>query len=223
MLLGIIGRGAWGNVYARTLDRMRVRYWQVGSDWLDRSKGLKADGYIIASSALTHYDLALRLLEDRKPTLIEKPVCFTAKEGKALLKAGKGIVFAGHTRLYDPVWREFKKTLGPITSIHASMGRSECKLSHEWDCGSHLSAMCFDVMFDPRKATIDTSDRHAPLLFNVDGKVFTDVKSRPTPIEVLIAEFITAIEIGKPDNSGLKLGVRVVEFLEEKYGNPFRC
>jgi hypothetical protein len=58
-----------------------------------------------------------------------------------------------------------------------------------------------------------------PLQIIVNGdKVYTDVAEIPTPLEVLVQEFILAIRRGVPNNSGLILGAQVVRYLNEFRG-----
>jgi hypothetical protein len=76
--------------------------------------------------------------------------------------------------------------------------------------------MCLDVGFDPRRATLAAVGVHIPLSFVVNGRYeFRDVITDPTPLEVLLTEFIAAIRKGEPNNRGLRLGAEVVEFLHE--------
>lgn len=217
MRLGIIGRGPWGNVYAETLRRMDVEFWQAGMDWQHQAT---PDGVIVVSAPDSHYRVAFDLIEEAVPILLEKPVCTNSKSARHLLgKANlhEAIVFTGHTRLYSPSWREFKaKVLGGVKSFYAAAGSRDCKLSPLWDWGPHLVSMCLDLGFAPSEATIATSDEDHPLTVIVNGEhVYAEPKvDTPQPLEVLLTEFMAAIEKGEPDIRGLELGVKVVEAIE---------
>lgn len=206
-MLGVVGRN-WGSVYSKTLSQMGIPHWVKSHDW-DKA----ADGIIIASPPETHFWIARECLASGIPVLIEKPVTLDAAQALELVSLG-GIAFAGHTRLYSPAWRLYKESLPPVVSVDAVMGRA---IRDPWmECGPHLAAMCFDLGLDPRDANIRTEGSYIPLSFVANGRhEFVDSKTSPTPIEVLLTEFVAAIERGEPDNAGLVLGAKVVEFLNE--------
>lgn len=207
MKLGIVGHG-WGNAYARTLDKLGIEYWQ-GRTWGDR-----ADGVIIASPAETHYEIAKGLLP-AAPIILEKPVTLDPRQAWELVGMG-GIAFAGHTRLFSPAWRIFKASLLPVESITCCAGGTE--RDPWWDWGPHLAAMCIDLGFDPSRARISVGKSYRPLSFVVNGdQEFVDEVTSPTPLEVLVTEFVAAIERGEPNNAGLRLGAEVVEYLWSKH------
>jgi hypothetical protein len=194
--LGIIGRGPWGYTYAKTLSKLGIDFWHAGRDW--RKKG-NADGVIIASSPESHFPVAMSFLADGVPVLIEKPVTLCSREAKALVGCG-GIAFVGHTRLYSPAWRAFKR---PAKEVRATV-------ADWWGWGPHAVAMAFDLGCETPEITVG-GER---MTFVADGREFHDVVTDPTPLEVLVKEFCAAIESGKPNNEGLQLGLRVVQFLE---------
>src|SRR3990167_1847268 len=119
MKLGLIGKGNWGNVYAKTLTEMGIEFHQMGRDW--DSKGV--DGIIIASNAWSHFMIAKGLILGRMPCLIEKPITLNIKRAVRLLEWAedhdKSIVYTGYTRLYSPAWNEFKQTLPEVVKIEA--------------------------------------------------------------------------------------------------------
>jgi hypothetical protein len=204
MKLGILGHG-WGYTYAKTLDKLGIDYRH------DRTVGQGVDGVIVATPAETHYEIARDLLKAGIPIILEKPVTLDPEQARELVTLG-GIAFAGHTRLYDPSWRSFKASLHKIESIDCIAGGTS--RDPWWDWGPHLVAMCLDVGFDPRAASIRCEKERIPLSFIVNGThEFRDVVGSPTPLEVLCTEFVQAIELGEPNNAGLVLGAEVVEFL----------
>ena len=217
MKLGIIGRGRWGNVYAETLRRMGIPFWQASRDW---HKQGNADGIIIATNPASHHALARRLMFRYCPIIIEKPLCLFRKEAKdlMLLADESSIVKVGHTRLYSDAWRKFKLNaiIEGVKSVEAVAGSDDTTVKPHWDWGPHLVAMCLDLGFDPLKAKITTSSENIPLRVVVNGNlVYTDQPETPTPMERLIGEFVSAIELGEQDISDLELGVKVVETLSQ--------
>ena len=209
MDLGLVGWGYWGKVYAGVLDELGVDYWQAGRDWTARAK---PDGLIIASSSDSHYEVAVKAMARGIPVLIEKPVCMKASEARNLIQLG-GIALAGHTRLYDPLWAEFKASVGVPEKVEAwAGGVNESNPDAELNWWVHLAAMCVDLGFDPHKAVFHVSKEKVPLRFVADGKEFTDSRGG---LANLVRAFIAAIELGKPDNSGLRLGLKTLEYVEK--------
>lgn len=212
MKLLLIGRGRWGMVWGRTLDKLGISYRQMGQDWSIEG----VDGVIIASDPKSHFLLAKAMILARMPVLIEKPICFSFKKAQRLVgwTSDKSIVFASHTRLYSSAWKEFKGGLPEIVSIKAQMG-AVSKVAPKWESGPHLVAMCLDLGFNPEKADIRVFDTKMPLSFVVnDTYLFQDVLTEPTPLEVLLAEFVQAIKNKEKDIRGLEFGANVTAYCE---------
>jgi predicted dehydrogenase len=203
--LGIVGRGPWGHTYAKTLTKLGIDFWQAGRDYrkhLPNRYG-DCDGVIVACAPEAHCEVAFDLIEDEYPVLIEKPVCLNSQDAEDILSWARdrqGIALVGHTRLYSPAWRAFKR---PAKEVRATV-------ADWWGWGPHAVAMSFDLGCENPEITVG-GER---MTFIADGREFHDVETDPTPLEVLVKEFIAAIESGKPNNEGLQLGLRVVQFLE---------
>lgn len=130
--LAIIGRGHWGQVYKKTIDKMNSVVLPdqniFGKDY-ERIKDLttsEIDGVIIAASTSAHYQIASYLLRHGfKNLLIEKPLTQTYHQAKKLQKIIRAIpnakVLVGHVLLYDPAYNKIKalakKKLGKISQI----------------------------------------------------------------------------------------------------------
>lgn len=200
-----------------------MAFWQSGRD-VDLLR--EADGIIIASAPHTHAALAEYYIKNFVPVLIEKPVAMEVWDAQNIVDFAKeydGIVFAGHTRLYSNAWRRFRdeaKARG-VYSVYATAGghgSSSGQIDALWDWGPHLVAMCSDIGFDPRRAHIVVTDEEAPLEFFVNGEMrFRDVAETPTPLQVLLGEFMDAIKKGEPDARGAELALEVTEVLEESH------
>ena len=220
MRLGLIGRGYWGNVYAKTLTKMGVEFWQAGRNWREMPK---PDAAIVACSANAHYKTAKQLISQSVPVLIEKPVCLSAYDAEKLLKFAKfkgGIVFVGHTRLYSPEWQKFKMQAS-IQSIRFFAG-GKSKLGWSLDWLPHLMAMCLDIGVHPSAATFKEKNGRLGVIVN-ETLEFKDELTDPTPLECLLTEFMSCVKLGLPDVRGLSLGVRVMQEIErmtmgEAYG-----
>lgn len=215
MILGVIGKGYWGDTYARTIGDMGISCWQIG-----RGEIPPADGVIIATPAATHYEIAFELIDESIPIIIEKPVCLTSKEVRKLLSIADDdeIVFTGHTRLYSPLWRAYKANMPKGARKAVCEAGGPCKLDPWWDWGSHLVAMCIDLGLDPAECEYHISSDRRPIKITVGDHVYVDKPSVPMPLEVLISEFVNAIAIGTPDVEGLRLAAKVVEMLESDAG-----
>ena len=221
MILGIIGKGYWGDTYARTIGEMGLPFWKIG-----RGEIPQADGIIIATPAATHYSIAFGLIERGIPVIIEKPVCLNTWDAQNLIHLAElcdGIVFVGHTRLYSPLWRAYKAKMPKGSRKAVCEAGGPCKLDPWWDWGSHLVAMCIDLGLDPAECEYNISSDRKPIKITVGDHVYVDKMSSPTPLEVLITEFVNAIAIGTPDVEGLRLGVKVVEMLESDAGTRARA
>lgn len=216
MILGVIGKGYWGDTYARTIGDMGISCWQIG-----RGEIPPADGVIIATPAATHYSIAFNLIEHGVPVIIEKPVCLNTWDVQNLLFVSDlcdGIVFTGHTRLYSPLWRAYKANMPKGARKAVCEAGGPCKLDPWWDWGSHLVAMCIDLGLDPAECEYHISSDRRPIKITVGDHVYVDKPSVPMPLEVLISEFVNAIAIGTPDVEGLRLAAKVVEMLESDAG-----
>ena len=164
---------------------------------------------MIATDPRKHFELAREALMRNQPVLVEKPVSFYPCQAWELVDLD-GIAFAGHTRLYSPTWRKFKEWNFGGSGVKASAGGT--RHNPLWDWGPHLAAMCLDIGIDPKDAEITCTKEPQPLRFEVNGDVFTDVEGE-RPLDVLLTEFADAIEYGKPNNAGLELGARVIDYL----------
>lgn len=206
MRLLVVGRGPWGNAYARAFERLNIPYWQATHDW----HCYVPDGVIVATPAETHYAIARCCLGRKIPVLVEKPVALSGAEAHALAGMG-GIGFAGHTRLHSPAWRAFKASLPKVESVEAWAGGTD--RDPWWDWGPHLVAMSLDIGCE--KPVIHVTQEERPLRFVVNGEhEFRDVPDNP--LDELICEFCAAIERGEPNNEGLRLGARVIDYLESE-------
>ena len=99
----VIGAGGWGKNHINTLNRLGHLYGIVDKDksalklFNNLNENLKFhtsvedaishgyDGYVIATPAETHFELASILLQESQNILIEKPVCLNYKDSQTLL------------------------------------------------------------------------------------------------------------------------------------------
>lgn len=184
-------------------------------EWMSNVPRFDADAIIIATPAHTHYALAKQALFEGRHVLIEKPMTMNVKEAEELVELAlrKGVTgFVDHTHLYSPAFRELKaKTNGALTATFTAGG--PCKTAPRWDWGSHGVAMGLDLGV-PCELQISAQRSH--VVFTVcsrDGVlVYDDPPTDPTPLEVLLTEFIGAL--GSPQIDGLKMGLNVARVLQ---------
>jgi hypothetical protein len=186
----VIGDGRWAEVYREAIYRLDI----------------KEVGVVIATDPKAHHRLARKFLLMGYPVLVEKPVCMTPTDAWDLVDL-EGIAFAGHTRLYSPAWRKFRKHRGNVVARAGGTHRDPW-----WDWGPHLVAMCLDAGYDPRDCDLDCTKDEQPLRFCIGDEVFTDVPEE-RPLDVLLVEFAAAVRLGAPNNKGLRLGAQVVDYL----------
>lgn len=205
MHLGIVGRGYWGNTYARVLKEMRIPFWQDGRYWHMRH----ADGIIVACKSEAHYEVARCAMGRGAAVLIEKPVTLDYEEAKDL---SGGIAFAGYTRLYSRAWRAFKEPAEEVNAWAGGVNETNADPVTNWV--PHLAAMCLDL--GAKKANLHISAERRPLTLEADGKWFTDVQD--DALVSLIREFCDSIEKRIPDN---RLKPEVVQITEALRGHSF--
>tara|TARA_B100001250_G_scaffold355305_1_gene329733 strand:+ start:1129 stop:2070 length:942 start_codon:yes stop_codon:yes gene_type:complete len=173
MKICVIGGGGWGKNHINTLNKLGVLHGIVDSDknTLDQFKNINEqclffesidlslttnfDGYIIATPAQTHYDIAKKLLNLSKNILVEKPVCLTfdnAKELYEIAKNKKCFIMGGHLLLFHPAFLKMKELvengkLGKIVYLYSNRVNFGKIRNHEnalWSLAPHdISLLLF--------------------------------------------------------------------------------
>lgn len=227
--IGIIGRARWGRLYARTLQELEhYPAWVCGKS----DTRFDADAVIIATPAETHFDLAMLALANGCHVLVEKPMAMSAVQAKQMTVAAQingGVAWVGHTHLFSPAWREFKQGLNGSSHGYAIFGGPTP--APKWWCkGSHAVAMTIDL-FGPAvewmmdggvlkvecergRSVIRVIDEPKCSVFVVEERYYISPDTSPSPMQVLVQEFLSACERGAPDSSGFELGRRVAQVLE---------
>lgn len=122
--IGIVGLGYWGKNILRNLFELNVLHtacdfkeeiieerrkqhpevrYVTNYDELIHNPEIKA--IVIATPAVTHYELARKALLQGKDVFIEKPMCMSIKEGEELIKLAEekgAIIMVGHILRYHP-------------------------------------------------------------------------------------------------------------------------
>jgi predicted dehydrogenase len=131
--VGVAGLGYWGPNLARNfddlaelqwlcdaspdaLDRFRSRYPRahVTTDYDELLSDDELDAVVVATPAITHYELAKRALEAGKHVLVEKPPAMSAVDADDLVttadRVGR-VLMPGHLLLYHPAVHKVKSLI----------------------------------------------------------------------------------------------------------------
>jgi predicted dehydrogenase len=145
--IGLAGLGYWGPNLARNFGELAELCWlcDASSDTLERFTTryprarattdfdeLLADGeldaVVVATPAVTHYELSKRALEAGKHVMVEKPPAMNAAEAEDLLataEAADRVLMPGHLLLYHPAVQKVKAlvdagTLGDVLYVYSN-------------------------------------------------------------------------------------------------------
>lgn len=124
----VIGAGAWGENHVRTLNELcclgavvdmrearlqelKEKYNTTTYTNLDDAIAHGYDGYVVSSSAETHYEIGKKLLSQGLSVLIEKPMTMTVEEAKELVEiaeANNANFMVAHILLFHPAINKIK-------------------------------------------------------------------------------------------------------------------
>lgn len=133
----VVGAGRWGKNHIKTLDSLGCLGGIVDSSpdtlaWFkEKYPGTKTfaslqdslssdpgssgfDGYVIATPAETHFEIAKRLLHERKPLLVEKPLALKADQARELHELAAKLdvpLMVGHVMLFHPAVRKMRELI----------------------------------------------------------------------------------------------------------------
>ena len=171
---GLIGAGAWGQAYLRTLAALqeRCRLTHVATsrpeaassyphpvtvtpDWRALVRA-GCDAVIIATPPATHAEMVHACVDARTPCIVEKPFCLDPDEADRLARrieeAGLPML-VDHTRLFHPAYQVLKRMLAdarePIRFILTegmNFGPFRTDVPALWDWGPHDVSLCLDLL-----------------------------------------------------------------------------
>ena len=145
--VGVVGVGAMGHNHVRVYTRLKNANLMAVSDLMkgtlaEVSKKYNTVGFVDYDNVLKmpeidavsicvpttyHYEVVMSAIEQGKHVLVEKPIAFTLKEAKDMVKAARkqGVKLAtGHVERFNPAVLEAKKLLrekliGEVVSVSA--------------------------------------------------------------------------------------------------------
>lgn len=169
--VAVVGSGYWGKNHVRNFhqlgalthicDSSAETLGQFAQSYPDVSLTQSFDeiledqsikGVVIATPAVTHYELASRALRSGKDVLVEKPLALSVEHGEELVNlASKGgnVLMVGHILLYHPCVAKLKEMiaqgeLGKIQYIQSnrlSLGKVRSEENILWSFAPHDISM----------------------------------------------------------------------------------
>ena len=162
----VIGAGYWGKNHIKTLSRLNALKGVVELDdnilksLLNEYKGIQVhsniedalvedyDGFIIATPAKTHFEIAKIIINSQKHLLIEKPMTLSVNEAEelvALAEKNKVNVMVGHVLLFHPAIIKIKKMIenddiGDLQYIYSNrlnLGKVRTEENVFWSLAPH--------------------------------------------------------------------------------------
>ena len=172
--IALLGCGNWGKNIARNLSNLECLscIYDLNknvSDQLNKNYGLhklsideiikskEIDAVVIASSAITHKNLAKKALLNNKDVLIEKPFCLSLSDANDLSKLAiekEKILMVGHLLNYHNAFIKMKKLIhngliGDVINIRAhrlALGSIRSSESVTYDLAAHDISMVLSIM-----------------------------------------------------------------------------
>jgi len=181
--VALVGLGYWGPNLARNFDDLAELRWlcDASPDALERFGARYAqartttdldevladpelDAVVVATPAVTHYELAKRALEAGKHVLVEKPPAMSAVEAEDLVAASESsgrVLMPGFLLLYHPAVQKLKELvasgeLGEVFCVYSNrqnLGKIRTDENALWSLGIHdLSVVLHLLDEEPSEA-----------------------------------------------------------------------
>lgn len=181
----VVGAGKWGMNHIKTLHSLGALSGvvemnnQICSEIKDKYPLCKVfsklndtfkydfDGYVVATPAETHYDLANQIISERKSLLVEKPFTLDYNSAVELCRYAERMkvkIMAGHVLLFHPAFQKIKEIIdsgivGEIQYVYSNrlnMGTFRNNENVFWSFAPHDIAL-FNYFFDQKLDSIISS------------------------------------------------------------------
>ena len=181
--IGLVGLGYWGPNLARNFDDLAELRWlcDASPDALERYGARypqartttdfdevlsdpELDAIVVATPAVTHYELSKRALEAGKHVLVEKPPAMTGTDAEDLVATAESsgrVLMPGYLLLYHPAVQKVKQLvasgeLGEVFCVYSNrqnLGKIRTDENALWSLGIHdLSVVLHLLEEEPSEA-----------------------------------------------------------------------
>ena len=184
--LAIVGLGYWGPNLLRNFDQLRdcdvlfccdlnnanlcrikeqYSYVQITSDYSALVENPQLDAIAIATSAVTHYDLAKKALINNKHVFVEKPLTMNLGQASELVELASRVdrkLMVGHLMEYHPAIEKLKEIiksgeLGEIYYLYSqrvNLGKIRRDENALWSFAPHdLSIIMYLLEMEPESVS----------------------------------------------------------------------
>ena len=181
----VVGAGYWGKNHIKTLEKLeslggvvdldsnvlkkisnQYKYIKLHSS-LEDALLTNYDGYVIATPAKTHSELAKQIIIAKKDVLIEKPMTLSIKDSEDLVILSKKMkvnILVGHVLLFHPAIKKIKKLIsrGDIGSLQyiysnrLNLGKVRTEENVFWSLAPHDIAI-FQYLTDSTPKAISAN------------------------------------------------------------------
>jgi predicted dehydrogenase len=196
--VALAGLGYWGPNLARNFDDLAELAWlcdaspealerftarypraRATTDFDELLADETLDAVVVATPAVTHYELAKQALVAGKHVLVEKPPAMNAAEAEDLVATAESadrVLMPGHLLLYHPAVLKLKELvetgeLGDVLCVYGNRQNLGIVRTNEnalWSLGVHdLSVILYLIGEDPELATAQGSASITPRVEDV--------------------------------------------------------
>jgi len=176
--IAVVGTGYWGKNLVRNFSELGALHTlcDASTTTLDKFASLSSDfrrttdyqsvltdsnveGIVLATPAVTHYDLALRALEANKDVFVEKPLALNPSDGEHLVAVARErgrVLLVGHLLEYHPALTTLRQILragelGKLLYIYSNrlnLGKIRTEENILWSFAPHDIAAILGMVGD---------------------------------------------------------------------------
>ena len=180
----VVGAGNWGMNHVRTLNKLdslggivenklsvikevekKIPSCKIFID-IEEALVQHFDGYIVATPAPTHFDIAIKIIKNNKPLLVEKPMTLDYRSSIKLSNFAKekGVnLMVGHVLLFHPAFQKMKELikdglLGNIQYIYSNrlnLGTFRTNENVFWSFAPHDISL-FNYFFEQKPLSLNS-------------------------------------------------------------------
>jgi UDP-2-acetamido-3-amino-2,3-dideoxy-glucuronate N-acetyltransferase len=180
----VVGSGKWGLNHVRTLHELsslggvvelnndivkllkkkypKCKFYSNLQDTFNDN----FDGYVIATPAITHFELAMKIISKKKPLLVEKPLTLDFESANQLCRYAQKMnvkLMVGHILLFHPAFQKIKKIidsgrLGKLQYMYSNrlnLGTFRTNENVFWSFAPHDIAL-FNYFFKQKPKIIES-------------------------------------------------------------------